>query len=62
MREITVYEDAINSVIRRYKHEILRPFKGSYMGHFHALNLSGVLHSLGEAERSVGNWSPVGLK
>lgn len=32
------------------------------MGHFHALDLSGILHSLGEAEWSVGNWSPVGLK
>lgn len=32
------------------------------MRHFHALNLSGILHSLGEAEWSVGNWSPVSLK
>lgn len=32
------------------------------MGHSHALNLSGVFHSLGKAEWSVWNWSPVGLK
>lgn len=32
------------------------------MGHFHAFNLRGVLHSLGEAEGSVRNRSPVGLK
>lgn len=36
--------------------------KESYMGHFHAFNLSGVLHSLCKAKWSVGNWSPVGLK
>lgn len=36
--------------------------KGSYMGSFHALNLCCVLHSLGEAEGRVGDWSPVGLK
>lgn len=34
---------------------------GSYMSHFHALDLSGVLHGLGQAERSVWNWAPVGL-
>lgn len=32
------------------------------MGHFHALNLSGVLDGLGEAEWSVGDRGPVALE
>lgn len=35
--------------------------KVTYMGHFHPLNLGGVLDSFGEAERSVGDKRPVGL-
>lgn len=58
---LSVYE-VIKSMIRRCTLKLFKRSKDSYMGHFHALNLSWVLHSLGEAEWSVGNWSPVSLK